>query len=66
VEHKKRRKHLVIFQPSGRRGYIGEGKTIMEASQELGVDLENVCGGRATCGVSFGCFRDLTNIIKKA
>jgi uncharacterized 2Fe-2S/4Fe-4S cluster protein (DUF4445 family) len=50
VEHKNRQKHLVIFQPSGRRGYIDEGETIMEASQELGVDLESVCGGRATCG----------------
>lgn len=43
-------KHLVIFQPSGRRGYIDHGKTIREASQELGVELESVCGGQATCG----------------
>jgi uncharacterized 2Fe-2S/4Fe-4S cluster protein (DUF4445 family) len=50
VESKNKRKHLVIFQPSGRRGYIDEGKTIMEASQELGVDLESICGGRAICG----------------
>jgi uncharacterized 2Fe-2S/4Fe-4S cluster protein (DUF4445 family) len=50
VKHKNRRKHLVIFQPSGRRGYIDEGETIMEASQKLGVDLESVCGGKATCG----------------
>ncbi len=45
-----KRKHLVIFQPAGRRGYIDEGKTIKEASRELGVDLESVCGGQATCG----------------
>lgn len=43
-------KYLVIFQPSGRRGYIREGKTIKEASRELGVDLEGVCGEKAICG----------------
>ena len=43
-------RHLVIFQPSGRRGYISDGKTIKEASQELGVDLESICGGKGTCG----------------
>jgi len=45
-----KQKHLVIFQPSGRRGYVDEGKTIKEASQELGVELESVCGGQAICG----------------
>jgi len=44
------REYLVIFQPSGRRGYIHEGKTIKEASQELGVDIEGICGDKATCG----------------
>ncbi len=47
---KRKQKHLVIFQPSGRRGYIDHGKTIKEAAQELGVDLESICGGKATCG----------------
>ena len=47
---KGKQKHLVIFQPSGRRGYIDEGKTIKEASQGLGVELESICGGKATCG----------------
>jgi uncharacterized 2Fe-2S/4Fe-4S cluster protein (DUF4445 family) len=46
----RKQKHLVIFQPSGRRGYIDEGKTIKEASQELGVELESICGGKGTCG----------------
>ena len=45
-----KQRHLVIFEPSGRRGYIPQGKTIMEAAQELGVDLQSVCGGRAICG----------------
>ena len=40
----------VIFQPSGQRGYINEGKTIKQASQELGVDIEGICGEKATCG----------------
>lgn len=43
-------KHQVIFQPSGRRGYIEEGKTLQEASRELGVDIESICGGKMTCG----------------
>lgn len=45
-----KQKHLVIFQPSGRRGYIDHGKTIREACQQLDVELESVCGGQATCG----------------
>ena len=45
-----KQRHLVIFQPSGGRGYIDKGKTIKEASQQLGVDIESICGGRATCG----------------
>jgi len=41
---------MVIFQPSGRRGYVSRGKTIKEASRDLGVDLEGICGDKATCG----------------
>ena len=43
-------KHLVIFQPSGSRGRIEEGKNLLEASRELGVDIESVCGSQKTCG----------------
>jgi len=43
-------KHLVIFQPSGRRGYVAEGKTLKEASVALGVDIEGICGEKAICG----------------
>ena len=39
-------KYLVTFRPSGKRGYIEAGRTIGEAALELGVDLENICGGR--------------------
>lgn len=41
---------MVIFQPSGRRGYVEKGKTIKEASEALGVDIEGVCGNKGTCG----------------
>ena len=40
----------VIFQPSGRRGEIPEGKTVLEASRMLGVGIESVCGGKRSCG----------------
>lgn len=40
----------VIFQPSGRRGKVQEGKTILMASHELGVDIEAPCGAHKVCG----------------
>jgi len=40
----------VIFQPSGRRGYVDEGETIQRASNKLGVDIEGICGEKGTCG----------------
>ena len=40
----------VLFQPSGRRGEVETGKSVLEAARELGVTLESVCGGKATCG----------------
>jgi len=43
-------KHLIIFQPSGRRGSISEGENLKQASRELGVDIEGVCGDAGTCG----------------
>ena len=42
--------HLVVFQPAGRSGRVSGGKTIKEASQELGVDIEGTCGGKGICG----------------
>ena len=41
---------MVIFQPSGRRGLVPEGVTIVEASRLLGVDIEAPCGGKQVCG----------------
>src|SRR5690606_36515107 len=40
---------LVIFMPSGRRGRIPRGQTVLAAARELGVAIESVCGGRLTC-----------------
>jgi uncharacterized 2Fe-2S/4Fe-4S cluster protein (DUF4445 family) len=42
--------HKVIFQPAGRRGEIEDGKTILEAAQALGVDIEALCGNKKVCG----------------
>ncbi|MGR3984482.1 MAG: ASKHA domain-containing protein [Gammaproteobacteria bacterium] len=39
----------VIFTPSGKRGQIAAGKSVLEAAQQLGVDLDTVCGGRGLC-----------------
>ena len=41
---------LVVFTPSGRRGRFQVGTTVLQAAQELGVDIDSVCGGRAICG----------------
>jgi uncharacterized 2Fe-2S/4Fe-4S cluster protein (DUF4445 family) len=43
-------RYKIIFQPSGRRGEVKDGKTILEAARELGVSIENVCGGKGVCG----------------
>jgi uncharacterized 2Fe-2S/4Fe-4S cluster protein (DUF4445 family) len=40
----------VIFQPSGRRGYIDEGKNLLQAARDMGVDIESLCGERQSCG----------------
>ncbi len=40
----------MVFQPSGRRGKVAEGRTLLEASRELGVDIDSICGGRQSCG----------------
>ena len=41
---------LVLFMPSGKRGRFAVGTPILEAARSLGVYVESVCGGRATCG----------------
>ena len=46
----KRDRATVIFQPSGRRGEIDKGVSIIEASRQLGVDIETLCGEKRVCG----------------
>jgi uncharacterized 2Fe-2S/4Fe-4S cluster protein (DUF4445 family) len=41
---------LVLFMPSGKRGRFPKGTAVLEAARQLGVYVESVCGGRATCG----------------
>lgn len=43
------REHTVIFQPSGRRGQVPEGTSLLDAARRLGVGIESICGGRQTC-----------------
>jgi len=43
-------KAMVIFQPSGRRGEIPKGITVIEASRLLGADIEALCGEKKVCG----------------
>lgn len=45
-----KREFLVVFQPSGRQAYVPEGKTLLDAAREMGVEIESICGGLQTCG----------------
>ena len=40
----------VVFTPSGRRGFVPPGTSVLDAARSLGVDLDSVCGGRSICG----------------
>ena len=40
----------ITFQPSGKRGMIPLGKTLLEASRFLSVGIESPCGGNQRCG----------------
>ncbi|HEY5902648.1 MAG TPA: ASKHA domain-containing protein, partial [Anaerolineales bacterium] len=42
--------HLLILQPSGRRGLIDEGTDLRTAARLLGVEIESICAENATCG----------------
>ncbi len=41
---------MIIFQPSGRRGEVPKGTSIIEASRRIGVDIEALCGEKKICG----------------
>jgi uncharacterized 2Fe-2S/4Fe-4S cluster protein (DUF4445 family) len=44
------KKFNVVFQPSGLRGQVAEGTTILEAARKLGAGIESICGGKGVCG----------------
>lgn len=41
---------LVIFMPSGRRGRVPAGTSLLDAARQVGVEIESICGGRLVCG----------------
>ncbi len=40
----------LIFIPSGRRGAVPAGTSVLDAARQMGVEIESICGGRLTCG----------------
>ncbi len=48
-ESQSNQKHTLILMPSGRRGKIPAGTTLLDAADSLGVEIESICGGRQTC-----------------
>ena len=40
----------VVFTPSGKRGHVPAGISVLDAARMFGVDLDSVCGGRGICG----------------
>jgi len=43
-------KYTIVFQPSGLRGKVEDGATILNAARQLGASLESICGGKGVCG----------------
>ena len=59
----------IVFTPSGIRGQVKKGTTILEAAQTLSVDLNSICGARGRCSKcqvtpTFGEFSKL-NILSR-
>lgn len=36
--------------PSGRRGRVEPGQSLLDVARQMGVEIESICGGRLTCG----------------
>ena len=54
----------IVFTPSGIRGRVKKGTTILEAAQKFSVDLNSICGARGRCSkcqveLTFGEFNKL-------
>ena len=48
--------------PSGRRGQVASGQSVLDAARQMGVEIESICGGHLTCtkclvGVEEGNFQ---------
>lgn len=41
---------LVVFMPSGRRGRVAPGQSLLDIARQMGIEIESICGGRLTCG----------------
>ena len=41
---------FIVFMPSGQRGHVKKGTTVLDAARQLEVDLDSICGGNALCG----------------
>ena len=52
MNDRSRKKDLnkLILLPSGRRGTVEAGESVLDAARTLGVEIEAICGGRQTCG----------------
>lgn len=46
----KGRKGVIVYMPEGKRGEAEIGATLLDVSKKIGVDIESLCGGKATCG----------------
>jgi uncharacterized 2Fe-2S/4Fe-4S cluster protein (DUF4445 family) len=42
--------HRIILIPSGSKGDVPHGTSVLDAARELGVEIESICAGRQTCG----------------
>ena len=54
----------IVFTPSGIRGRVKKGTTILEAAQKFSVDLNSICGARGRCSkcqveLTFGEFNKI-------
>ena len=49
-DHTQTEQPLVIFMPSGRRGRVEQGQSLLDVARQMGVEIESICGGKLTCG----------------
>ncbi|RQD75066.1 MAG: DUF4445 domain-containing protein [Candidatus Syntrophonatronum acetioxidans] len=47
---RKLKEHKVLFLPDDKEIKIAEGKTVLDATRELGIEIQSICGGTGACG----------------